>query len=108
MTTVRVGIGMIWVVSFFAGRMWPVPPVASPNTATSAEITVQPHTAATDVGSAPLMEGSDLFDHRDPATDLFGNEIEEAIADYRIDLGGTVYERHSPETAVTKLGSPTT
>jgi hypothetical protein len=42
----------------------------------------------------------------EPRVDLLGNEIEDAVADYRVDLGGDVYERHSPETALLRLGSP--
>jgi hypothetical protein len=41
-----------------------------------------------------------------PQMDLYGNEIEEAVGDYRIDPQGDVYERHSPETEVVALGPP--
>ena len=47
-------------------------------------------------------------DSQSPELDILGNEVEHAIADYRIDRGGAVYERHSPETAVERLGSPST
>jgi len=115
MTRVRVVIGIMWVVSFFAGRAWLLSPAAFANAATSAEITAQ-SSRMVRVGSeparseaeGPLMEDRDSLEQRDPTVDLFGNEIEEAIADYRVDLRGTVYERHSPETAVSRLGSPTT
>ena len=86
MTGLRVVIGLIWVVALLAGRdMWGAAS-PSPIAATSAEITER--------ASAPRI-------------DLFGNEVEEALAEYRLDVGGDVYERHSPETAVPKLGSPT-
>ncbi len=87
MTGLRVVIGLIWLVALLAGRgMWGAAS-PSPIAATSAEIT--------EPGSTPGL-------------DLFGNEVEEALADYRLDVGGAVYERHSPETAVPKLASPTT
>jgi hypothetical protein len=35
--------------------------------------------------------------------DLYGNEIEDAIGDYRQDAQGDTYERHSPQTAITRL-----
>jgi hypothetical protein len=54
------------------------------------------------------VETGDSREARDPEVDLFGNEVEPAIADYRVDLRGTIYERHSPETAVARLGSPST
>jgi hypothetical protein len=41
-----------------------------------------------------------------PRLDLYGNEIENAIGDYRIDIRGDIYERHSPDTEVTRLAAP--
>jgi len=41
-----------------------------------------------------------------PHLDIYGNQIEEAITDYRIDTGGLVYERHAPDTEVPHLGPP--
>ena len=38
--------------------------------------------------------------------DMYGNPIETAIGDYRIDPTGEIYERHSPDTAVPRLGVP--
>jgi hypothetical protein len=42
----------------------------------------------------------------EPRIDLYGNEIEDAVGDYRIDPRGDIYERHSPETEVTQLAAP--
>jgi hypothetical protein len=39
--------------------------------------------------------------------DDYGNEVEIAIGDYRIDPGGEIYENHSPDTAVPRLAPPT-
>jgi len=38
--------------------------------------------------------------------DRYGNEIESAIGDYRLDGSGDVYERHSPQTEVASLPGP--
>jgi hypothetical protein len=38
--------------------------------------------------------------------DLYGNEVERAVSDYRIDTRGDIYERHSPQTALPRLTSP--
>jgi hypothetical protein len=38
--------------------------------------------------------------------DLYGNEVEDAIGDYRLDRHGSIYERHSPETALAPLPAP--
>ncbi len=108
MLTVRVAIGVIWVVSFAAGReMWHSP-APSPIAATSAEFTAPATPTAGAVAGEPLVESRDSDDGPDQRFDLFGNEIEEAVADYRLDLRGGLYERHSPDTAVAKLGSPST
>ena len=42
----------------------------------------------------------------EPLLDLYGNEIESAVGDYRIDVRGDIYERHSPDTEVTRLKAP--
>ena len=54
------------------------------------------------------MESRDSEEPPAPRFDLFGNEIEEAVADYRVDQRGGIYERHAPDTAVPQLGSPKT
>jgi hypothetical protein len=39
----------------------------------------------------------------DVVIDRYGNQVERAVTDYRIDHRGDVYERHSPETALPRL-----
>ena len=40
--------------------------------------------------------------------DLFGNEVNDAVAKYKFDATGSLYELHSPQTEVPRLGSPKT
>jgi hypothetical protein len=40
--------------------------------------------------------------------DIYGNEVTEAVATYKLDSSGAVYEEHSPQTEVPRLGSPKT
>ena len=42
----------------------------------------------------------------DVELDIYGNGISEAVATYKIDSAGAIYEEHSPQTEVLKLGSP--
>jgi hypothetical protein len=62
--------------------------------------------------TAPVLDDagySDVFSGEaaaEPRVDLYGNEVEDAIGDYRIDRRGDVYERHSPDTEVTQLAAP--
>jgi hypothetical protein len=108
MLIVRVLFAVIWVVSFVAGRQVWTPPAPLENAATSAEITAPAAPLAGAVAGESLVEPDDSGDAPDSRFDLFGNEVEEAVADYRIDLRGGLYERHSPDTAVPRLGSPKT
>jgi len=38
-----------------------------------------------------------------PKIDVHGNEVNDAVGDYRVDRQGEIYERHSPDTEVRKL-----
>jgi hypothetical protein len=40
--------------------------------------------------------------------DLYGNEVSNAVATYKSDRTGSVYEEHSPHTEVPRLPAPTT
>jgi hypothetical protein len=46
----------------------------------------------------------------DPAdggfTDLYGNEVTDAMATYTLDQSGSLYELHSPQTELPRLGIP--
>ena len=39
-------------------------------------------------------------------TDLYGNEVTDAIATYTFDKAGSLYELHSPQTELPRLGIP--
>jgi len=41
-----------------------------------------------------------------PRVDLNGNEIDDAVSDYRVDGRGEMYERHAPDTALLHLSAP--
>ena len=63
--------------------------------------------------SIPLVEearGAELTSVPDPYTqpqfDLYGNQVDEAVGDYRVDPLGDLYEQHSPDTAILNLGPP--
>ena len=42
-----------------------------------------------------------------PNVDIYGNRVERAVGGYRADPMGELYEEHNPDTAVLKLGPPT-
>ena len=100
---VYASVGVLWLGSLVAGQAMGGHGLSSPIAASSAEITAQSSWVPGEVKSEPGVESGNSPERR---VDLLGNEIEDAVADYRVDLGGDMYERHSPETAVPRLGSP--
>ena len=38
--------------------------------------------------------------------DLYGNEVTDAVAKYKFDATGSLYETHSPQTELPRLASP--
>src|SRR5438132_560544 len=99
----RVLVGVLWVLAAIAGhQMWTprVSAVAQPVRLTE-----------TTSISIPLVEqaaGEDAAVVADPGTepqfDVYGNQIDEAVGDYRVDPRGDLYEQHAPDTALLKLG----
>jgi hypothetical protein len=63
-----------------------------------------------DLDARPAAAGT--RDEREPGepgdgfTDLYGNEINDAIATYTLDPSGSLYELHSPQTELPRLGIP--
>lgn len=51
-------------------------------------------------------ELDDPADGADGFTDLYGNEVSDAIATYTFDRSGSLYELHSPRTELPRLGIP--
>jgi hypothetical protein len=76
------------------------PPIPS---RASASLSATGHAASPAVDSEALQQ---LLKSAAPHLDVYGNEIEDAMTDYRIDPAGDIYERHSPETEVARLGPP--
>jgi len=94
--------------------------VATPLLAVAALLTPQLVTATYSVHSAAEAVDSaastDLFDipldavegepNEDEVTDVFGNQVTPAVAAYQFDAAGSLYELHSPQTQLPRLGSP--
>lgn len=38
--------------------------------------------------------------------DLYGNDVTDAVAKYKLDADGSLYELHSPQTQLPRLGRP--
>jgi hypothetical protein len=59
------------------------------------------------VGIAAVERASlRAFDEAAGTVDLYGNEVTDAVAKYTLDPAGSLYELHSPQTELPRLGSP--
>ena len=97
MTANRVILAAIWVVILLVSRSLWIPADAR---AISPRLDV-PTTAVSNPDALPLAPAGVK-----PRTDLYGNQIDSAVGDYRIDIRGYIYEHHDPDTAVTALAPP--
>ena len=106
--TGRVIVGVVWlVILVIVAGAW------SAGARSAAAATPRPAASAP---AKPIAETSLTAEERDaaghetdaiaPRVDLYGNEIEPAVTDYRVDFYGDVYERHSPDTALLELTAP--
>jgi hypothetical protein len=59
-------------------------------------------------GTVRTDDDQSSTDDPDGTVDLFGNEVNDAVAKYKFDATGSLYELHSPQTEVPRLGSPKT
>jgi hypothetical protein len=50
--------------------------------------------------------GDEDDDPRGGSIDLHGNDVMTAVATYKVDETGELYEMHSPHTEVPRLGTP--
>jgi hypothetical protein len=57
-------------------------------------------------GAVTTGDDLDAADSSDAFTDLYGNEVSDAIATYTFDQSGSLYELHSPQTELPRLGIP--
>jgi hypothetical protein len=76
------------------------PWLASPAAAASPDVLDARDEAQTRDELDDRAGGSDGF------TDLYGNEVTDAIATYTFDRSGSLYELHSPQTELPRLGIP--
>lgn len=98
----------MWVLAAVAGHeMW-TPRVIAVHQAEITSISIPLVEGAVEVpAEGTPQDASAIADpYTQPQFDLYGNQIDEAVGDYRIDPRGDLYEQHSPDTALLKLGPP--
>ena len=102
MTAFRALLVAVGLVSLLTGStMWAKHAMAAPITV------VRPHVDSTAVLDNVVKSGTVHDDDwAEPRVDLNGNEIDDAVGDYRVDPRGEMYERHAPDTVLPRLGAP--
>ena len=54
----------------------------------------------------PVVVAASLESANDGALDAYGNEVTNAVAEYSLDPAGSLYELHTPQIELPRLGSP--
>jgi hypothetical protein len=102
MSSIRVVVGIICVVLALVARgIWSETAVHAPEPRIDYAAETTTAVSDPDAGNGLPSEAGETG-----RVDRYGNPIETAIGDYRIDRSGEIYERHSPDTAVPRLGVP--
>ena len=99
----------MWALAVLAGHeMW-TPGVSAVPEARQTETTSISIPLVEETGAAEAASAADPYTQpqfTQPQFDVYGNQIDEAVGDYRVDPRGDLYEQHSPDTAILKLGPP--
>jgi len=98
-------IVLVVASAFLIGTHSVSPIAASPSLVTSIPDWFVHESDATGAPDRDLGRPSGIIDGLN-GIDVFGNEVDEAVGDYRVDVRGDLYERHSPDTEVPKLPPP--
>ena len=75
-----------------------------PETAVAAPTPRAPVATPRDEANEPNTPSDDA----DAMIDLYGNDVSPSVATYSFDALGSLYEVHSPQTELPRLGSPKT
>ena len=62
--------------------------------------------SATAISPFSIPNGTPESQTEDEPTDVYGNRVTAAVATYQLDAAGSLYEMHSPQTQLPRLGSP--
>jgi len=70
--------------------------------------TPEPQPPRAPVARVEPTPSDDISEDADVLIDLYGNDVSPAVATYSFDALGSLYEEHSPQTELPRLGSPKT
>ena len=102
--TGRVIVGLLWLAMLIVvAGAWSAGALRAER---QGRTTPAPVTAPAPVTTPVDEDGPATKPAADDQLDLYGNEIEDAVSDYRIDVEGEIYERHAPQVEVPRLAGP--
>ena len=99
-------VGFAAALAFLVAGAFFTPQVPAPGDAPFSAAAHAPSRDTVRPAVEPAGDGADPSGLSDGFTDLYGNEINDAIATYTFDPSGSLYELHSPQTEIPRLGSP--
>jgi hypothetical protein len=79
-----------------------------PHRVTHNDVELPPASSSLLDSAAGTYDAQSNTDDANGTVDLFGNEVSDAVAKYKFDATGSLYELHSPQTELPRLGSPKT
>jgi len=90
--------------SFQAFQAFPASPACPPASTVATGFHNRP---AAEGGQGAIATAADAEEwEATGSADLYGNEVSDAVARYRLDETGSLYEVHSPQTELPRLASP--
>src|SRR5262245_29016707 len=92
----HVTVAIVWVIALLSGwAAWRHHATGTGPFATDG-VSMQSSSATPSVRRQPHL----------PRIDMYGNDVEDAYAEYRVRVDGDMYERHSPRSAMPRPGRP--
>jgi hypothetical protein len=104
-TLSRIGLAVV-IPLLIIGALFTPELARSSRIDVSAPVPTQTNVAATTDDVTNEASAQETSPDADGPVDLYGNEVTDAIAEYKFDATGSLYETHSPQTELPRLGSP--
>jgi len=100
-------LGVIVITSSLLAAVLVTPQLVTPTYSEPGMASDTQPAAAIGLPTDPRADrGSGFTDDEDEVTDVYGNGITAAVASYKYDATGTLYELHSPQTELPRLAAP--
>ena len=108
-TAARIGFAVavpVLIIAGFGAAARPTSSILDTYAVEGGRSSADGHSSVATIEPAPVPQ--EAVDGEDPgaAVDIYGNEVTDAVAKYKADRAGTLYELHSPQTEVPRLASP--